>query len=136
DVHSSFIKFEKPIIPHPLFVEWDLNIVKKPIVKAMLRGASCCSSGVIQVYDEGNDERDLQLPLCKQKAALPNTRGSTNDMVLILEPAIRKVVQLCVLKGDFESEDWTVEEFNSNIESPRERKGSLLKGDTAIIFKN
>ncbi|QHO21096.1 ABC transporter G family member [Arachis hypogaea] len=137
---------------------WDLNIVKKPIVKAMLRGASCCSSGVIQgpsflriddlcywnsssvpsciVYDEGNDERDLQLPLCKQKAALPNTRGSTNDMVLILEPAIRKVVQLCVLKGDFESEDWTVEEFNSNIESPRERKGSLLKGDTAIIFKN
>ncbi|XLT44443.1 hypothetical protein HN873_037047 [Arachis hypogaea] len=124
----------------------------------MLRGASCCSSGVIQgpsflriddlcywnsssvpsciVYDEGNDERDLQLPLCKQKAALPNTRGSTNDMVLILEPAIRKVVQLCVLKGDFESEDWTVEEFNSNIESPRERKGSLLKGDTAIIFKN
>ncbi|RYR05216.1 hypothetical protein Ahy_B06g085100 [Arachis hypogaea] len=45
-------------------------------------------------------------------------------------------VQLCVLKGDFESEDWTIEEFNSNIESPRERKGSLLKGDTAIIFKN
>ncbi|QHN87471.1 putative protein S-acyltransferase [Arachis hypogaea] len=111
------------------------------------------------VYDEGNDERNLQLPLCKQKAALPDTRGSTNDMALILEPAIRKVekkallivpfslklvtrdgpslkVQLCVLKGDFESEDWTIEEFNSNIESPRERKGSLLKGDTAIIFKN
>ncbi|XLS54502.1 hypothetical protein HN51_004257 [Arachis hypogaea] len=45
-------------------------------------------------------------------------------------------VQLCVLKGDFESEDWTVDEFNSNIESPRERKGSLLMGNTAIIFKN
>ncbi|KAL4305546.1 hypothetical protein AHAS_Ahas16G0089100 [Arachis hypogaea] len=192
--------------------------------------------------DEGNDERDLQLPLCKRKAALPDTRylsslDSTNHMALILEPVIRKVVitgddatyartgdatyagtgdstytaalptfsmrtidglsvrgqispaagrgrslqlclmkglpatiftqisitaedssplqvavcdatiqnikvtnslkvQLCVLKGDFESEDWTAEEFNSNIESPREGKGPLLKGDTVITMEN
>ncbi|XP_057721216.1 calmodulin-binding protein 60 B-like isoform X2 [Arachis stenosperma] len=179
--------------------------------------------------DEGNDDRDLQLPLCKRKAALPDTRisasgsGSTNDMALILEPVIRKVlqemmppmleqvippilqrylpspwgqisppagrgrslqlclmkglpatiftqinitaedssplqvavcdatiqnskvtkgdgpslkVQLCVLKADFESEDWTAEEFNSNIESPRDGKGPLLKGDTVITMEN
>ncbi|RYR52398.1 hypothetical protein Ahy_A06g027325 isoform D [Arachis hypogaea] len=187
--------------------------------------------------DEGNDDRDLQLPLCKRKAALPDSRisasgsGSTNDMALILEPVIRKVlqemmppmleqvmprmleqvippilqrylpspwgqispaagrgrslqlclmkglpatiftqinitaedssplqvavcdatiqnskvtkgdgpslkVQLCVLKADFESEDWTAEEFNSNIESPREGKGPLLKGDTVITMEN
>ncbi|RYR26373.1 hypothetical protein Ahy_B02g060614 isoform C [Arachis hypogaea] len=47
---------------------------------------------------EGNDERDLQLPLCKRKVALPDTRylsslDSTNDMALILEPVIRKVLQ-------------------------------------------
>ncbi|QHO24401.1 Kinesin-like proteinB [Arachis hypogaea] len=155
---------------------------------------------------EGNDERDLQLPLCKRKVALPDTRylsslDSTNDMALILEPVIRKVlqemmppileqvmprmleqvippilqrylpspminitaedssplqvavcdatiqntkvtkgdgpslkVQLCVLKADFESEDWTAEEFNSNIESPREGKGPLLKGDTHFML--
>ncbi|MED6134447.1 hypothetical protein PIB30_037243 [Stylosanthes scabra] len=190
--------------------------------------------------DEGNDERDLQLPLCKRKPALPDTStasgsGSTNDMALLLDSAIKKAlhetippmlqqmippileqmippmlqrylsspcygvsvrrkisppagdggrslqlclmkglpstiftqinitaedssplqiavcdatiqhpkgdgpcvkVELCVLKGDFESEDWTSEEFNNNIESPREGKGPLLKGETVIVMKN
>ncbi|XLT02579.1 hypothetical protein HN51_051930, partial [Arachis hypogaea] len=75
DVHSSFIKFEKPIIPHPLFVEWDLNILKKPIVTyEWLKQCSEEHRVVPQESYKGNDERDLQLPLCKQKAALPNTR--------------------------------------------------------------
>ncbi|MED6193100.1 hypothetical protein PIB30_015984 [Stylosanthes scabra] len=187
--------------------------------------------------DEGNDDRDLQLPLCKRKPALPDTSGSSNDMALLLDSAIKKAlhetippmlqqmippiieqmippmlqrylsspcdglsvkrqisppagggrslqlclmkglpstiftqinvtaedssplqiaicdatiqqpkfprvdgpcvkVELCVLKGDFETEDWTSEEFNKNIESPRDGKGPLLKGETVIVVKN
>ncbi|RYR52400.1 hypothetical protein Ahy_A06g027326 [Arachis hypogaea] len=86
--------------------------------------------------------RSLQLCLMK---GLPSTifthiniraeDSSTLQVALCDATVLHSKVQLCVLRGDFESEDWTAEEFNCNIESPRQGKGPLLKGETSTAFE-
>jgi len=45
-------------------------------------------------------------------------------------------IELCVLYGDFEKEDWTAEEFHTQIVPPRVGKGHLLNGNKVITLKN
>ncbi|XLR11232.1 hypothetical protein S83_039170, partial [Arachis hypogaea] len=78
-----------------------------------------------QINITAEDSSPLQVAVCD--ATIQNTKVTKGD-----GPSLK--VQLCVLKADFESEDWTAEEFNSNIESPREGKGPLLKGDTHFML--
>ena len=45
-------------------------------------------------------------------------------------------IEICPLKGDFDSDDWTANEFNANILRERPNKGPLLNGDKFVILKN
>ena len=45
-------------------------------------------------------------------------------------------LQICALKGDFGSEDWTADEFNDNILSQRRGKPPLLHGHTVVTLSN
>ncbi|RDY07888.1 Calmodulin-binding protein 60 D, partial [Mucuna pruriens] len=48
-------------------------------------------------------------------------------------------IEICVLGGEFgscDNDDWTEDEFNSNIVREREGKGPLLIGDRFITLKN
>ncbi|XP_057437895.1 calmodulin-binding protein 60 B-like isoform X2 [Lotus japonicus] len=63
-------------------------------------------------------------------------RDAANQQSVVKDEGSSMRIRICVLDGDFGSEDWTAEEFNAQILSPRERKGPLLVGDTVITLKN
>jgi hypothetical protein len=62
-------------------------------------------------------------------------RDAENQCIVRDEGSSMKV-QICVLQGDFEKEDWTAEEFDKQIVIPREGKGPLLKENKVITLKD
>ncbi|KAK7258984.1 hypothetical protein RIF29_24578 [Crotalaria pallida] len=63
-------------------------------------------------------------------------RDATYHHRIVSEEASLMKVKLCVLDGDFGSENWTAEEFKAKTLSPRNGKGPLLIGETVITLKN
>ncbi|XP_057439037.1 calmodulin-binding protein 60 B-like isoform X2 [Lotus japonicus] len=63
-------------------------------------------------------------------------RDAANQQRVVKDEGSSMRIKICVLDGDFGSEDWTAEEFNAQILSPREGKGPLLVGGTIITLKN
>ncbi|KEH24476.1 putative CALMODULIN-BINDING PROTEIN60 [Medicago truncatula] len=63
-------------------------------------------------------------------------RDVENQQRVVMEEGSSMKIQLCVLYGDFEKEDWTAEEFNTQIAPPREGKEELLKGNEFITLRN
>lgn len=63
-------------------------------------------------------------------------RDAGNQQRIVREEGSSMKIQLCVLYGDFEKEDWTAEEFNTQIVPPRVGKGQLLKGNKIITLRN
>jgi len=63
-------------------------------------------------------------------------RDAENQQRVVMEEGSSTKIQLCVLYGDFEKEDWTTEEFNTQIVPPREGKGQLLNRNEVITLKN
>ncbi|KAL1312947.1 hypothetical protein HN51_039523 [Arachis hypogaea] len=110
-------------------------LVKRKISPAAGGGRSlqlCLMKGLpstifTHINIRAEDSSTLQVAVCD--ATVQHSKVTMGD-----GPSLK--VQLCVLRGDFEIEDWTAEEFNSNIESQREGKGPLLKGDTVITIEN
>ncbi|WJX80027.1 hypothetical protein P8452_63078 [Trifolium repens] len=62
-------------------------------------------------------------------------RDAENQCIVRDEGSSMKI-QICVLQGDFEKEDWTAEEFDEQIVIPREGKGPLLKENKVITLKD
>lgn len=76
-----------------------------------------------------DEEKPLQIALFDVRSQSIVTNG----------PFSSAKVEIFALDGDFCSkrcEDWTEEEFNANILTPRKNKGPLLNGDTIIALKN
>jgi len=63
-------------------------------------------------------------------------RDSENQQRVVMEEGSSMKIKLCVLYGDFEKEDWTTEEFNTQIVPPRVGKGQLLKRNEIITLRN
>ncbi|AQK71829.1 calmodulin binding protein1 [Zea mays] len=81
---------------------------------------------------EGPDGRNLQLQFRSQLALPIFTGGKVEG------PESFAKLDILVLEGDFskeEDEDWTEEEFESNIVKEREGKRPLLTGDLQVTLK-
>ena len=63
-------------------------------------------------------------------------RDVENQQRVVMEEGSSTKIQLCVLYGGFEKEDWTTEEFNTQIAPPRKGKEELLKRNEIITLRN
>ena len=63
-------------------------------------------------------------------------RSGDSGETIATGPLSSICVELVVLPGDFEKEDWTAEEFKDKVVSPRKNKGNLLTGTKEITLKS